>query len=94
MEIELLTTKKKLTKNILNQMYISSFEDMKKGNILGIILNSRKNHSKVILIERDNEYSLLPIYNWEKTETNRLYRKDGKWTRYKTFDSEKERRVV
>ena len=97
MKIKLLTTEKKLTKSILNQIPLATLKNMKEDNLLGFILNSREDHYKVILIERDNIYSILPIYDWKKVDwdssvhENCIYRYTPKRTIYKSFDSEEKR---
>lgn len=66
MEIEVVTTKKKLTKSIVNQMYFASKKDVLTGTGLGRLVNVRKKNSVVILIRvPEGKYRLI----------NRDYRK-------------------
>ncbi len=60
MKIEILTTKKKLTKSIISQMTLVKMPDIEeKYKILGKLQNCRKNYSRVILVEKDEKYSLI-----------------------------------
>lgn len=61
MEIELLTTKKKLSKSILNQMPIATFnmDVLNNGECLGYLTNVIKGHHKVILMKRVEEYYII-----------------------------------
>ena len=97
MKIEIMTTKRKLTKNILNQIPSATLEDMKTGTLLGFILNSRENHYKVILIKNNSKYSVLPIHIWKKIDwdssvhKNCIYRYEPKRSVYKKFESKEKR---
>ena len=85
MDIEIVTTKKKLTKSLLNQMRMPSKENMKTGVGLGFVIDVVKNCYKAILIYNKGEYYIISGF-YKKGETS-VYRKIGKWTQTKKFDS-------
>ena len=64
MEIEIITTKKKLTKSILRQMWSVGYNDFEKAIPLGYIRNIYRDCGLHILCKIDNEYSLLNAL-WE-----------------------------
>ena len=51
MKIEIITTKKKLTKQLISQMRFPSLDILKQGKVLGFLINVEKYVSKTILIE-------------------------------------------
>ena len=85
MEVEIVTTKKKLTKAIVNQMRRPSLETMKNGDVLGYLIGVVKNVPWAILIHNNGEYFILES-GWKKGETS-VYRSIGKWTQSKRFES-------
>lgn len=64
MEIEIITTKKKLTKSLINQMQGPSILSLELGTGLGYLINVCKDSNRILLIKRDNEFFILPM-NWE-----------------------------
>lgn len=86
MKINIITTEKKLTKSIINQMSLSNDLDVQYGTPLGYILNIRKNIYKAVLISYDNNYSIISMDYIKSTKS--VYQKIGKWTQHKRFDSE------
>jgi len=89
MEIEIVTTKKKLTKSIVNQMVrASSTETLIKCKPLGFLVNVVKDCPRAILIERDGNYYTLPG-NYTKGSLS-VSRKIGRWHQSIKFDSEEE----
>ena len=60
MDIEIITTRKKLTKSLLNQMRRASTQEMTSGISLGFILNSFKGIPKLYLIAYEGNYFILP----------------------------------
>ena len=85
MEVEIVTTKKKLTKSIINQMRRPSLETMKNGDVLGYLIGIVKNVPRAFLIHNDGKYFVLES-NWTKGETS-VYRSIGKWSQAKRFES-------
>lgn len=75
MDIEIITTKKKLTTTILNQLEETRVSDMQlllaePERILGYInpATARKNKVRVFLVNTaPNTYKLISNYNWEKS---------------------------
>ncbi len=88
MKIEIVTTKKKLTKSILNQMPLAGLPQIQSGKVLGYILNSIKDIKKAYLIINYGKYYILPA-NYRKS-TNCVIRKIGKRTITKEFHDEDE----
>ena len=78
MEIEIVTTKKKLTKSLLNQMRHATFEVMKDGKPHGFVIGVVKNNYRAILIEYDADYYVISA-NYTKGDTS-VYRKIGRWS--------------
>lgn len=68
MEIEITTTKKKLTKSIINQMQTPSIFEMNEGNVLGYMIRVKKNSFKTILIEYNSKYFVISS-NWNQGVT-------------------------
>jgi len=65
MEIEIITTKKQLTKALLNQMQRANLKTLIEGTSLGYIINGKKGVYKVILIEHLGLYYIIES-NWRK----------------------------
>jgi hypothetical protein len=84
MEIELITTKKKLTKSIINQMPLANNIDvLNDGVVVGFLLNVRKGCVKVILIKHNNEfYILLSHYRKGSFKFFSEDRRDAWWKIY------------
>ena len=85
MQIEIVTTKKKLTKSLVNQMQSATVPAMQEGTVLGYMVNAKKDDYKTILIEYDGKYYVMP-HNWTKGDTS-IYRRIGKWSCNKKFSS-------
>ena len=84
MEVEVITTKRKLTKSLISQMPYANDIVIKKGLVLGHVSNVIKGHGMIALIKYDEEYYYTDL-NWKKKE-------DHVW-RYRysiTFDNPKE----
>ena len=89
MEIEIITTKKKLSKALINQMREPSLKVLQSGTTLGYLIDVRKESHKAVLITHDDEFFIIPA-NWKKGSIH-VYRKikgPGRWTGTKKFDSE------
>ncbi len=85
MEIEIITTKKKLTRSIVNQMFRASNKIIMCGEPVGFIVNVVKNTPKAILIQHGGNYYIMSS-NYEKA-SQRVYRYSGKRIRERTFDT-------
>lgn len=96
MEIEIITTKKKLTKSIINQMHMAGIGAMNFATsfspeithkyILGLLVGCRKGCHEVILLKNVNDYSVLRVEPWEKTEGSpSIEYYTGRATRLKKF---------
>lgn len=82
MEIEIVTTEKKLTKNIVNQLPFANLKDFTDGKVLGHISNIHKECYDVVLIENNKKYSYFPL-NWQQGDTTvhkAVYMKGKKWS--------------
>ncbi len=92
MEIEIITTKKKLSKSLINQMREAHTTVLKFGTALGYLINVRKDSYKTILIRWDGQFFIV-AGNWTKGAAKHgegsmsIYRKIGKWTQSKKFHS-------
>lgn len=88
MEIEIQTTKKKLTKSIISQMTIAGLFVLKNGIPLGYVVNVRNGMSKAIIIKHDINYYIISA-NFIKSTQSVYYRK-GKWSVITSFNSDKD----
>ena len=79
MKIEIVTTKKKISKAIINQMRSPTELAMVEGDVLGYMIRVKKDSLKSILIKYANEYFIIDS-SWIKGETA-VYRKVGKWSK-------------
>jgi hypothetical protein len=86
MEIEVLTSKKKLTKSMVSQMYRAGTNTMAGGEVLGYLVNCQKNAGTIILIKFKEEYTTIEN-NWRKGEL-RLQRPIGRYWQTKKFSNE------
>jgi hypothetical protein len=59
MEIELLTTKKKLSKQLLSQFRTAGAKQLNAGTVLGFVLNSSKMAYKLIIISCGTDYYVV-----------------------------------
>jgi len=102
MEIEIITTKKKLTATILNQLETARVSEMQEAlsspeKILGYINSStlETNKARIFLIHvAPQTYKLIPNYNWERATQDDLvsYGKlGGKVCMKKSFKSKESR---
>jgi hypothetical protein len=89
MEIELITTKKKLTASILNQMFSPTLEEMRHIRCLGIVNIKSFKTPKLLLITEKNKYRILSM-GWKKCENRKICRKTRRGSVVKTFKSDKE----
>ncbi len=83
MQIEIITTKKKLTKALINQMHQASLEVLQQGTVLGYLINVKKDAHKIVLIEHENEYYIIEA-NWTLGELS-VVRKIGRYSQAKKF---------
>ena len=88
MEIEIITTKKKLSKAIVNQMRQAAMLQLQLGTAIGYIINVQKNVYKTILIRCEGEWFTIPS-NYTKGEAS-VYRKIGRWSQSIKFESEEQ----
>jgi len=87
-EIEIITAKKKLSKSIVNQMRQAHTVVLKFGTSLGYMIGVKKGAYRTILIQYDKEFFTIPD-NYTKGDT-KVYRKTGKWTQTKEFETHEE----
>ena len=88
MEIEIMTTKKKLTKSIVTQMCRASTTILKCGEPLGFIANIVKHCPKAILIKHGDNYYTFPA-NYRKIEGS-VYRNVGRRLEHLNFNTPKQ----
>ena len=74
MQIEIITTKKKLTKSLVKQMQTANQLQIKNaidprgtGNLLGYVTDCHKQVLKMAIIHHINDYYTIPIYAWKKS---------------------------
>lgn len=76
MEIEIVTTKKKLSKSMLNQMDTVPMSAMQQPGsvyVLGYVLNVVKNQNKTYLVSWNDDYYIIAD-NWQISSL-KVYRK-------------------
>lgn len=78
MEIEIITTKKKLTKSIVNQMQCPSLSILKEGIALGFMIGIVKHQFKTILIQNNKKYYIIAT-NYVQGATT-VYRRYKGWS--------------
>jgi len=88
MEIEITTTKKKLSKSIVNQMRQASYAVLQTGKAIGYVINVRSKCHKAVLVKYKDEFYFFPA-DYKKGDLA-VYRKIGKWSSKVGFDSEAE----
>ncbi len=85
MEIEIITTKKKMSKSLINQMKPATRNVILNGESLGHVINCKKDSHKTAIIHHDQDYFTFDL-SWSKGEKG-VYRKVGKWSGVINFDS-------
>jgi len=85
MKIEIITTKKKLTKSLVNQMQRANLNVLKDGTPLGYIINGKRGVYRVILIEYLGLYYIIEG-DWNKRDKS-VTRPIGRYYQYKKFDT-------
>ncbi|NIA28832.1 MAG: hypothetical protein GWP06_02830 [Actinobacteria bacterium] len=85
MNIKIITTERKLSKSLVNQMHIASIDTVKHGIKLGYVVNVRKNMGKALLINHNDNYTVFPM-NWKK-HCKSITRNVGNGSQEKKFDS-------
>ena len=81
MEIEIVTTKKKLSQSIIKQLARISYEELEGAECLGYVLNIVKDTYKAYIIKLANgEYRMLE-YSWYSYEdSTKIYKRTKKGT--------------
>ena len=88
MEIEIVTTKKKLTKSIVSQMQNLSLSEIDNVNVIGFVNNIDVNSPRVLILEIDRFEYRKVYWDW-RLGTKSLYRNlKGHWIQKKEFKSE------
>ena len=82
MNIKIITTEKKLSKSIINQMPILKSDLLKKSEILGLLRNVLKGMFLAILLKYCDEYYVFPG-NYKEFESCKIRAFYNKSTFYK-----------
>jgi len=88
MEIEIVLTKKKLSKSIINQMKHATHQVLQLGTAIGYLINVKKGVYKTVLIKHEGEFYTIPA-NYTKGDLF-IYRKEYEeqfnswWKAYQT----------
>ncbi len=81
MEIEIVTTKKKISQSIIKQMARISYEEMEGAECLGYVLNIVKDTYKAYIIKLANgEYRMLEYAWFTMDNATRVYKRVKKGT--------------
>lgn len=88
MEIEIVTTKKKLTKSFIEQMREILLDEIDNASVIGFV-----NINPIVIILEINRFEYRKIYwNWFKSGTNHIRRTvKRKFTTEKCFKTEQDR---
>ena len=93
MEIEVTTTKVKLTKSIVRQMQEvkpKTFYTCNNCKVLGYVVNVVKGMDRALIVRVVNNYYVFSC-DWQRdADRKSIYRHIGKYTTYRYFDSEDE----
>ena len=76
-KIEIITTKKKLSKAFINQMHKATEHIMITGKCLGYVLNVKKNAHELAIIEHENDYYTEALNYKLSSSPTKIYRKCG-----------------
>ena len=92
MEIEIITTKKKLTKKIILQMQSATLEALEKGKVIGCVVRIVKKQYKTMLLHYGGIFYRISM-DWKKSEVyeNKIFRKAGIATIIRKFKTSEER---
>lgn len=77
MNIKIITTEKKLSKSLINQMPTAGSFELKNGHTIGYVRKVVKNQNKTLLIKCYDNYFIFPS-DYQKRLQN-FYRNVGKW---------------
>ena len=91
MQIKIITTEKKLTKALINQMLYANSEIMQKGNVLGYIINAKKDSYKIILIEYKSDYYIIET-DWSLGKLG-VFRRSGRYTQTKESKNNEDKHI-
>jgi hypothetical protein len=81
MEIEIVTTKKKLSASIIKQFSRISYEEMEGAECLGYVLNIVKDTYKAFIIKLANgEYRMLEYSWYAYADSTKIYKRSKKGT--------------
>lgn len=92
MEIEIITTKKKLTKSLVNQMRTAGMKELDAHDVhvLGYLIGVVKGMRKAVLLKSGADYFVISP-NWEKGETSwykSVVVRGKKWSSSWKFENE------
>ena len=88
MEIEVVTTKRRLTQSLVNQMPRATFNAMIHGSVVGWVKLTK---DALFIVEYHGEYYTEP-FHWKKGGAEcEIYRRIGRGTRTVTFTTGKRR---
>lgn len=97
MEIEIVTTKKKLSKSLVLQMKVANLEQMKYATqfperMLGYVTNLSKDIKQAIIIKGITDYYIIHAIDWTLSgDTGLNARVGGYWTRNMQFPTVEKR---
>ena len=90
MEVELLTTKKKLTKSLISQFRSPDLNILNNGEVLGFVINVVKDSYRTVLIKYENDIYREHM-SWVYGNGDSVYRSFGKWSQKKIFKDKEEK---
>ena len=91
MKIKIISTSKKITKTIVSQMKQANLTQMKnRKDVLGHVVACVKGSYLTAIIDSCTDYYVVYL-DWQRpVGCIYFYRKNGKWTTKKDFDSKEE----
>jgi len=87
MKIEIVTTKKKLSKALIGQMRQVTIAAMQNGKCLGYVVNAIKDSYNTAIIAYNHDYYILSL-SWEKGDKSVHRWLPKYYTQNKKFESE------
>ena len=91
MEIELVTTKKKITKSLVSQMRMAPTAAMCNGVVLGFVINAEKDAYRTVLILHGRDVFKVHA-GWRETGETAVSRYLGRWSKTLEFGDVEEKK--
>jgi len=88
MRIEIVTTKRKISKGLVSQMRRASQFVMDAGEVLGFMIKAKRCTYKIALIRHETDYFVIPLDYKKSIDRAQVYRKVGRGTTFIEFSTQ------